>query len=200
MSLQHSEARRDRLREERAEAVSLGVAVKARTVVDKTWTAAEDDTVRRLYPEYASMRDVLRHRSYSALRNRADVLGLRAKRHVWTTIEQARLRELWPKSSAAELRAAFPGLTYGSIVKQGGFLALPSRGRPPLVMTGNWLCDAIRDRCRALGYSMVDLDALANTSRYFQACEWKGKGGHRWQPMVKAAKALGGELRVEWPD
>ena len=200
MSLQHSEARADRLREERAEARRLGVSVKARTVVDKTWTEAEDDTVRQLYPDYAAMAGVLRHRTYSGLRNRADKLGLRTKRHVWTTTEQARLRELWPKSSSAELRAAFPSLTYVAIVSQGEFLALPRRGRPPLMLTGDPLCDALRDRCRVLGYSMTDLDRLACSGSYFATGAWKRKGGHRLTPMVRAVRALGGVLNIEWPD
>lgn len=199
MSLQQSEARREKLREERAEARRLGVTVKARTVVDKTWTTAEDDTVRRLYPDYAAMSDVLRHRSYSALRKRADSLGLCTRRHVWTTTEQARLRKLWSKSPA-ELRAAFPGITYVSIVHQGQFLGLPLRGKPPLGLTGDWLCDAIRDRCRVLGYSMGQLDRMACTGSYFEKASWRQKSGHQWKPMVKAAKMLGGELRVEWPD
>ena len=200
MSLQHSEARADRLREERAEARRYGVPVKARTVIDKTWTEAEDDTVRRLYPDYAAMVAVLRHRSYSALRNRADKLGLRTKRHVWTTAEQARLRELWAKSSSAELRAAFPGLSRLAIVKQGEFLGLPPRGKPPLVLTGDPLCDALRDRCRELGYSMTDLDRMACSGTYFATGAWARKAGHRLTPMVRAVRALGGVLNVEWPD
>ena len=47
---------------------------------------------------------------------------------------------------------------------------------------------------------MRDLDTMAKTGHYFEFRSWHAKQGHHWVPMIKAAKMLGGELRVEWPD
>ena len=200
MSLQQSEARREKLREERAEARRLGVRVTRRVTVDKGWTEAEDDTVRRLYPDYTALVQVLRHRTYASIKIRARSFQIVKPKHIWTTIENKRLCELWSKSTTAELRAAFPEMTRHAIMQHGYFLGLPHRGKVPLKITGNWLCDAIRDRSMVLGYTLVQLDAMARTGKYFQESRWLNKPGHQWHPMGKAAMMLGGELRVEWPD
>ena len=99
-----------------------------------------------------------------------------------------------------ELVAALPRWESRNIDFKARYLGLPLRGKPPLAPTGNALCDEIRDRCRILGYTMIYLDRIACSSEYFQSSQWRGRSGHLTAPMIRAVNALGGELRVEWPD
>ena len=47
---------------------------------------------------------------------------------------------------------------------------------------------------------MAYLDRIARSNTYFQASEWNGAAGHRLTPMVRALRALGGSLSVDWGD
>lgn len=69
-----------------------------------------------------------------------------------------------------------------------------------LPRNGSTLLDAIRRRCADLGYSMVDLDAVARTKRYFQYAQWKSSGSFNVARLSKAVEALGGELSAVWRD
>lgn len=184
------------------QSVNIGALARheaKRATVDMTWTKSEDTILRDLYPNFSSMAEVLRHRSYSALRGRAKALGIQKRKHIWTNKDTQRLRSVW-RESAAEIKAAFPGMAYGALKKKGRDLGFPSRGRPPFALTGDPCCDAIRDRCRELGYSMVELDRIARTSGYFQKADWHNKKKHLLGPMIKAINALGGTFSVQFPD
>lgn len=236
MSLQHSEARRDRLREilaadlpppspgalaraagrrgalgrarlaaqrraaEVAEARALGVAVVVKPTLDRSWTAAEDAVLAALYPDVTRAAERLPGRSRGAIKKRAGVLDLVASPRRWTTPEVAILRRLWTKATSAELAAALPRWDARAIDHKARKLGLKARGLPPLMLTGDPLCDAIRDRCRVLGITMAELDRMARSATYFQGREWRGKSGHRQAPMTRAVRALGGVLSVTFPD
>lgn len=189
-----------RLADEVAEARALGVAVVMKPTLDPRWSEAEDAVVRALYPDFKRMAERLPGRSRGATSHRADALGLVPPRKLWTPAEVAILRRLWSTGTHAELRAALPRWDMAAIDHKARRLDLKGRGRPPLMLTGDPLCDAIRDRCRVLGYSMAYLDRIAASGTYFQGNEWNGAGGHRIAPMVRAVRALGGVLGVEFPD
>ena len=144
------------------------------------------------------MMERLPHRTRQSIWHRVNNLGLVKKPLVWSTKDMAKLQDLFAKSDISDLLTAFPGKNKQQIYTKASSMGL-KRGRPPLKLTGHWLCDAIRDRCRELGYTRQQLDAMAKTHDYFTEMRWRLRSGHIWSPMVKAAKALGGELRVEWP-
>lgn len=160
------------------------------------WTAGEDAIVRALYPDYVALRKALRRRTYHSLRNRAGTLGIAKKRHIWTTTEVSRLRRLYPKADRRDLFAAFPGLSWGQISGKGGHIGL-RRARPKLKATGHPLIDTIRDRAFDLRLSMVDLDAMAGTKRYFQKASWCTGRPNR-KALLRAVEALGGQVSVQW--
>src|SRR3981081_2271065 len=49
------------------------------------WPKAEDDTIRRLYPDYKALRRLLKRRTEWAIKRRAGVIGGRKKSYQWTT-------------------------------------------------------------------------------------------------------------------
>lgn len=189
-----------RLREEVAEARALGVAVVVKPRLDRSWSEEEEDVLRALYPDFPRMCERLPHRSRTAIGHRVAGLDLVPPQKRWTPAEVATLRRMWAKATPDELRAALPRWPADAIRRKGSEVGLKPRGRAPLKLTGDPLCDAIRDRCRVLGYSMAYLDRISHTSTYWSACEWNNAGGHRLTPMVRALHALGGEIDVRWPD
>jgi hypothetical protein len=162
------------------------------------WTPAEDEKVRRLYPDYRALRRALRRRTYHAIRGRVLTLGITNKRHIWTGAEVVRLRKLYFTAARAELHAAFPGLTLRQIVGKARHVKLSRQRRRPSP-TGFPILDDIRERAFKLNYSMVDLDAIARTGRYFQTGNWSSNGVNKLA-ACKAIEALDGEIRASWND
>jgi hypothetical protein len=163
----------------------------------RLWTEREDAIMRALYPDYRALRRRLRRRTYSSLRSRATTLGIVRHRHVWTAAEASRLRRQFPYATRQELLAAFPGLRWQQILGKARHLKL-YKARKKLTRTGHDVLDDIRDRATSLGISMVDLDFLARTRKYFQKAVWYTHGKVSGAPVVKAIKTLGGRIRVEW--
>lgn len=160
------------------------------------WTEQEDDIVRALYPDYKALRKALRRRSYYALRGRVRTLGIVNRRHIWLATEVSRLRRLYPKADRLDILAAFPGLRWGQIAAKAGHVRV-HRHRKRLVRTGHPLIDHIRERAFELNMSMVDLDAMARTKKYFQKAGW-ANGNLNRKALVRAVEALGGEVLVRW--
>jgi hypothetical protein len=63
--------------------------------------------------------------------------------------------------------------------------------------TGHPLIDTIRDRAFDLRLSMVDLDAMAGTKRYFQKASWCPGRPNR-KALLRAVEVLGGQISVRW--
>lgn len=199
-AIRRRRAAEQRRRDEQDEARALGVEVVERDLtITSRWNEAEDAVIQALYPDYKRIRDRLPHRTHVAIGHRVIKLGVGKTLSVWSSKDVATLRSIYAKSELSDLLACFPGKGRQQIYNKAHEIGV-KRGHAPLKLTGNWLCDAIRDRCRELGYTMQQLDAMARTHDYFTEMRWKLRAGHIWLPMVKAAKALGGELRVEWPD
>lgn len=160
------------------------------------WTAKEDATFIKLYPDYRALRRALRRRTYYALRNRARHLGVVKRRHVWTANEVRRLRNLYFLATTAELLAAFRGMSWHQIAGKARHIGLRGR-KPKLKSTGILILDTIRTRASARGWSMVDLDSIAGTRRYFQKAGWHtSRATHgAW---LKAIEVLEGDISIQW--
>jgi len=160
------------------------------------WTASEDNTFRRLYPDRKAIRRALRRRSYGAIRSRAQFLGLAPKRHIWTGAQLKSLKRLYLSASKKDLLAAFPWATYIGICAIANHYGMV-RNRAPLKSSGYKAIDQIRDRATELGYTMVQTDALAGTGIFLSKAEW-GSGAEFSPEIGKAVTALGGTLRIDW--
>lgn len=160
------------------------------------WTKKEDDIVREFYPDYKVLRRKLRRRTYDAIKSRARTLNVAHRRHIWLASEVSRLRRLYPKADRLDILAAFPGLRWRQIAGKANHICV-YRHRKGLCRTGHPLIDHIRDRAFELNMSMVDLDAVARTKKYFQKAGW-ANGNLNRKALVRAVEALGGEVLVRW--
>ncbi len=160
------------------------------------WTKEEDDIVRTLYPDYKALRRKLRRRTRYALKARAARLGVIRKNHVWQGAEISRVRRLYPRATQEELMAALPNLTMEQIRAKASDIGVRRARRKPAA-TGYPLIDAIRERAFKLNLSMVDLDAIARTKRFYQSGGWRG-GNFNRKFVLRAVEALGGEVSVQW--
>lgn len=159
------------------------------------WTAREMSIVQRLYPDYQAIQRELPHRSYSAIRGFAQNYKIASKRHVWTTQEVARLRQLYARATRAELIEAFPGLTINQIVGQARFRGFQREKTGPKPL-GIPILDAIRRRAFELNYSLTDLDAECRSKKYFQ----KATRSIIWKYVQRAIEYLEGVAVVRWQD
>lgn len=165
---------------------------------DKLWTPAEEELCRKHGDDYVILQQKLPHRSYSALRYRCILLGLRPKRKQLTARELSLMRRLVPTASPEQLRDAFPDRSVAQIRQAGRYHGIRSRRRP-LTEVGIPAIDAIRQRCFELRYSMVDLDEIAKTKTYFHKAGWHSQGVN-YEAIGRAVAALDGELCVRWRD
>lgn len=159
------------------------------------WTKEEDGIVRTLYPDYKALRRKLRRRTRYALKARAARLGVIRKNHVWLAAEVSRVRRMYPRATQEELMAALPNLSLSQIRSKASDIGV--RRRRKLVATGYPLIDAIRERAFEQNLSMVDLDAIARTKRFYQSGGWRG-GNFNRKFVLRAVEALGGEVVVQW--
>ena len=163
----------------------------------KLWTPEEDKIVCTLYPDYKALKKALKRRSYRSLTGRARSLGIAKKRHVWTGAELAKLRKVFPSAPREEIIALLPGIRWPQVYARARYAGL-RRARQKLKKTGCPLLDRIRERAFDLNLSMVDLDAMARTKKYFQKAPWWSTGAVSRKALVRAVEALDGKLQVEW--
>lgn len=160
------------------------------------WTKKEDDVVRALYPDYKALQRRLRRRTYYALRARARTLDVVKRRRLWLASEVSRLRRMYPRATRDELLVAFPDMAWKQITYKARHAGI-YRARRKLETTGHPLIDTIRERAQNLNLSMVDLDAMAGTRRYFQKAAWCN-GNFNRKALLRAVEALGGAVSVQW--
>src|SRR5258708_26365792 len=60
------------------------------------WTKAEDDAIRRFYPDYKALRRMLTRRTADAIKTRALFLDVTKPRFRWTAAQASRLRRIYP--------------------------------------------------------------------------------------------------------
>jgi hypothetical protein len=162
------------------------------------WKPEEDRVLSALYPNYEAARKALPGRTYYSLRYRARTLHIQKKRQSWTGADVVRMRKLYPVATMADLLAAFPGRTPETI--KSFAVSMHIRKRFEFKKTGYPVIDAIRVRCKELGYSMGDLDEIARTKRYFTSALWLSNKSVRGSAVYKAVEALDGTLLVSWRD
>lgn len=158
------------------------------------WDEAQDAFVRKSYPDYGVIADRLPHRSLAALKNRAAILGIVRRRHVWKQTEVRKLIRLVAAGVAnAELAHAFPEMRQAQIASKIRHLKLPPR-RPALATFEDVAINEVRKRAFAENMTLVELDRRAGTGRYFQKSIRRLVLGH----VARAAAVLGGKIQLEW--
>ncbi len=165
---------------------------------NRLWTPKEDEICREYGLDYSVLMEKLPNRTYSSLRSRCQKLGLRPKRQLLTAADLSKLRRIGPTASHEELQRQFPTRTLAQIHYLRQHYRI-SRKQQGFSVTGYPILDTIRLRCRNLNYSMVELDALAGTKRYFQKAIWHS-GRLSYPAICKAIAALDGEISVRWRD
>lgn len=162
------------------------------------WTARELALLAVMFPDYKRAVAVLERRTYAAVKNQARSMGLTDPSHIWTGAAVARLRKLHRAGDRAALLAAFPEVPKQKIKYKIRHLGLIS-GRSPFKITGIPPIDLIRQRAFDLNISMVELDAMASTKKYFQKAGWL-MGNINHKAIARAAHALDGLISVQWKD
>lgn len=160
------------------------------------WSEGEIDVLRRLTPDYKTIRQLLKTRSPEAIRHKCNQLGLSKTINLWTGADVAKLRRLYPTAPKDTVIAAFPAATWPQIksaARRYGF----RRVRPPYEKTDHPLIDAIIDRCGVIGWSLADLDEECGTGRYFQRRDWR-RHAPSLAKLLKAVAVLGGDVSVTW--
>jgi hypothetical protein len=158
------------------------------------WSTGEDRIIATFYPDYAKMQRRLRARSYYAIRNRARILGVATRRHVWTGPEIARLQTLYLRgATCAEVAAAFPGFSSRQVASKARHVRLVRGQREPYIL-GVPPIDTVRKQAVVQGCTWRKLDKLAKTGRYFQQTTRRVDWGH----LAKAIEILGGTIKIAW--
>jgi len=161
------------------------------------WTPAEDALVRKIYPDYPRLGELLPQRTDFAIRSRAATLGVRKKRRQWTTPEMKSLRKMYEGGATKhEILAAFPHSNWTNIkgiVNWYGFHRKDRRFK----LTGIPVIDMIRERAEAMNLSMIDVDAMAKTKCYFQRSGWQ-TSSLNGKYILRAIIALAGSPSVIW--
>jgi hypothetical protein len=97
---------------------------------------------------------------------------------------------------ACRVDVGIPGLRHWQIYGKARHLRL-YKVRSAFKPTGFPVIDEIRARALKLRLSMVDLDALARTKRYFQQAGWHGSGLNG-KAICRAIEVLDGEPWPRW--
>ncbi|MGV6876543.1 hypothetical protein ACUSIJ_28235 [Pseudochelatococcus sp. B33] len=170
------------------------IGSKSTCIRRERWSPEEDELVGDIYPDYRRMMRALPHRSLAALKNRAGHLGVVRHRHVWTNGEVRRLRIAWESNVRdAELMLLFPGLRPSQIKSKARHIRARRR-EAHLMAFEDPALDSIRHCAATRGMSLVELDRLAGTGRFFQ----KSIRRPNLKYIMRAAAVLGGEVAVEW--
>ena len=199
MSLQHSEARRDWLREHR----QVGPTHK---IGGFRWSEEEDRILHKYMKDLPTAVANLPGRTLGACDDRRYKLGLLPKKRLWTAQEVKILRENAHAMSLEKLTKLFVGRNKMQVSVKATKLGLHRKRNPPIV-TKKWLLDEIRKRYLALGYNAKQMDEFAGTGIFYYKQRWK-QGvayGHSTNSSthpayLAALDALGGKMKVEWPD
>lgn len=165
----------------------------------RLWSPEEDEVIRRYYPDFDKLAGLLPDRTYVAIRHRSQIIGVARKKPQWLAIEVAKLRKYYPTAPKAELLRMFVGSSWFRITNKARQLNL-RRKKKCFRPTGFPVIDQIRARCFELNLSMVDLDEMAGTKKYFQTAGWYG---HEWvsgEYVRRAVEALDGTLEAKWSE
>jgi hypothetical protein len=163
------------------------------------WTPEEEDTCRKLYPDYAALQRALSRRTYHSIRARCRHLGIAKTKRQFTAREVSDVRRMYGRASDAELKSHFAHRNHDSIRYMAQRLGV-RRPRPRYTPTGDELLDELREQCFRKGLSMPDLDQYARSKHYFARGTWLSARSFNYRHIVKAIHELGGKLTIEWSD
>lgn len=162
------------------------------------WRPEEDDFLVRHYPDYRAIHMHFPDKTLNALWSRAKYLGIQRRKRMWTAAEVRRLIKQSREMSLRELFDAHPDRSQNQIRHHLRMAGALKRDAPAL--SGIELVDDMRRRCRD---SSVSVRALGRFIRVKGALDLRIHAGcksleAKW--TADAARALGGELYVEWDD
>lgn len=162
----------------------------------KLWTGAEDDILRKSYPNYQAMKQAMPHRTRIAIWSRCREIGLKRTRHRWLAIEISKLRKLYPSSPRSVICNEFPDVSWVNIRKAATYYGLRRNPRKHR-RTGKPVIDIILSRIEEIEWTLADLDAESGTGNYFRRHYWRR---HRlnFNAIAKAVRALDGDLEISW--
>jgi len=163
---------------------------------DAIWTEHERSICRDVHPDYAEMKKRLPRRTPGAIREMCRRMRLTDPPKPWSGAELSRLRRAFATASKDELVAMLPGRTYDAIQRvayKHGF----RKKRKPYKRTCHEALDQIRERCVQQGLFMPDVDEFAQTGNFFSKRAYRRKKPDL-RAADRAARELGGKLRIEW--
>jgi len=166
---------------------------------DNSWTYRESEILREHWPDIQVLMTLLPHRTERGIRHMAKRCGLIPPKvqNIWTGAQDKQLRRMAASGATRKEIAAELGLTVEQVANRLLYRKIHLAKKPPITI-GNELIDEIRRRAFELKMSIADLDRSLGKRHIFQTA-WKGR---RISPVHihKAAKALGGVVKIEWID
>lgn len=163
----------------------------------KIWSSADDETIKRLHPNFKNILRQLPHRTRNQVHYRAKCLGITRRHRPWLASEVARLRKIYPTSSRPEVMAAFPGWKWSRIKEKVKNERL-AKARRRLVNLNRPFVNEIRECAFMRNLTMVDLDALADTGTFFRSNDFRGELIPHFKNLLKAVASLDGEIAVRF--
>jgi hypothetical protein len=160
----------------------------------RVWERIEATNLDQQYPDYPAAMALNPRRTRQAHYGKAERMGITRPGSVpWSDGELLKLRGTYLLCTRQELLEAFPDRTWAAITARALKAGL-SRPLQPLKPSGDALLDQIRERARAWGVSICDLDRDVSGAGYFAKRKWRHGA---FNPMLhyRAVKVLGGHLR-----
>lgn len=164
------------------------------------WSKADDDTILRLYPDFEALAVALPNRTRDAIRVHASAYGLRKQdQKSWSSRDERTLREINKRQGIKRnYMEAFPARSYVQICSKLQKMGLQRR-RPPPVLFGVPIIDAVRRRAWDEGVNFRELDAATGGGRYWRKDSRKAAtDGISWGRVARAVEYLGGTLNAVW--
>jgi hypothetical protein len=159
------------------------------------WTLKEHEVVVTHWPDVRTIKRLLPHRTQRAIEGFAGRCNLRKPNHIWTEEQTAHLRKRVREFASVAEIAQELRMNPEQVQNRKQYLRLPSpRRRPPI--TGHKAMDAIRQRAFDLNMSMSELDEACASGRALQ--KWTPRRTVCVKVLQKAAKAMDGEISIEW--
>lgn len=145
---------------------------------------------------YKEIMAYLPGRSGPSIGTKARKLGLlKAKPH-WSDSDIAKLRKLYQRGTLEELERSFPKRSMKAI-KSAALSRYFKRPLRPYKPTGKPLVDSVLKRAFQLRLSLLDLDEMCESGRYFRNQTWRTCSGHHG-PILRAVEEMSGKIHVTW--